>query len=323
MNSSRKVNMNGTLKKSVKNSQFKIFFLIGGIPLLLGFLGKYYWLFDLFAHFRIYYVIYFLILGSVTLALQRRKEATVAMLFAVTLSFGLIKFYVSNTESQNISSETLKIASINLLSSNENFEKVASFIDEGSFDIVFLLEINDKWQHKIETIEGYPFQFYIPRPDNFGIGVIYNIEIDSVERIDVSNIELPSILLSMKLDGKELKLLSTHPVPPISSKFFEFRNNQFDEINTFVNEVDEELVLIGDFNSTVFSPNMKTLLNNDRLVDSRIGFGLLHTWNDLMPINLITLDHAFVTNGINVFNRGVGRSIGSDHLPIILEIGIK
>jgi len=144
-----------------------------------------------------------------------------------------------------------------------------------------------------------------------------------VQNIDLSDVEIPSLLVKLILDGKELTILGTHPLPPIGPQYFQSRNNQFDSVNNLVDQIGTEMIVMGDFNSTTFSPNFKRLLENEQLYDTRSGFGVLPTWNAHWKLFSITLDHAFVTDGIEVIHRGVGEPNGSDHLPVILEVGIK
>ncbi len=307
----------------MKQHLFKILIVLGVILLLLGLFGSLNWVFDLFSHFRLYYLFYFLAVGVTALFFKKKTESTISLGFALALSLSFLLFFYPKSEIEPINGESLKITSINLLSSNENYEQVTSFIKNGDFDLVFIQELTDRWQSEFEKIEDYQFQFHIPRSDNFGFGLISKIELDSVQQIDLSDVEIPSILVNLQLQDEELSILGTHPLPPIGNRYFNSRNNQFEQINDFIEKSSNEMIVIGDLNSSVFSPNFKRLLKSGKLRDSRNGFGILPTWNAHWKLLSITLDHAFVTEGIEVISRGVGEPNGSDHLPVILEFGIK
>ena len=70
-------------------------------------------------------------------------------------------------------------------------------------------------------------------------------------------------------------------------------------------------------NSEVIHGSSKTTLK-----DSREGFGILPSWPANAFFLQTTLDHAMVSENVQVITRQVGEYIGSDHLPIYLEIGI-
>ncbi len=298
-----------------------LLFLVGLIPVGLGFLGKLHWIADLFSHFKLIYIIYFFSVGFFLLLARSIKTGLLSILIALLLTAPLIQFYSPKPPISTSSDTTLSIASINLLSSNSNYLEVLQYVTENDFDIVFLMELNHQWQIKFEDLKNYQQAYFLPRSDNFGIGVISKIELDSVQVVDLSDAYLPSLLVSISKEGEKLSMLSTHPFPPIGRRFFESRNIQFENINRIVSTIESELILIGDLNSTSFSPNFKRLTRENDLIDTRISFGILPTWNDLFGINLLTLDHALATPGVNVLRRSVGESIGSDHLPIEVKIG--
>ncbi|MCR9132544.1 MAG: endonuclease/exonuclease/phosphatase family protein [bacterium] len=298
-----------------------LLFLVGLIPVGLGFLGKFHWIADLFSHFRLIYIIYFYSIGFILLLARSIKTGLLSILIALLLTAPLIHFYSPKPPITSSNANTLSIASINLLSSNSNYSEVLEYVTKNNFDIVFLMELNHQWQLQFEDLNSYEHTYFLPRSDNFGIGVISKVELDSIQVIDLSDANLPSLLVSISKESETLSMLATHPLPPIGRRFFESRNLQFENINRFVSTIETEIILIGDLNSTTFSPNFKRLTRENDLIDTRIGFGILPTWNDLFGINLLTLDHALATPGVYVLRRSVGKSIGSDHLPIEVEIG--
>jgi len=46
------------------------------------------------------------------------------------------------------------------------------------------------------------------------------------------------------------------------------------------------------------------------------------TWPSLAAILRILIGHCLLSNGLKVETIRIGRDIGSDHLPLILDIGI-
>ncbi len=305
----------------MKNS-LKWLFILGLIPFCFGFLGRLNWFFDVFSHFRIYYIIYFLVLGLVALVMKTKWESLVSLSLAILLSLSIVKFYFPLEK--HFEKEGLKIASINLLSSNQNYEKVISFVEEGDFDVVFFQELSPVWTRKLQVLETeYPFVKMYPRSDNFGIGVMSKLAFLKIENRSFSDVQVPSILMSVLFNNSEINILNTHPLPPVGTQYFESRNQQFRNLNDFVDNFEEDIILLGDLNSTNFSPNFNLLFENGNLRDSREGFGLLSTWHAHWPFISVTLDHVLVSEGIEILNRGVGINIGSDHLPITVEIDLK
>ena len=63
-------------------------FVLGLLPFLLGFLGKYHWVLDGFSHFRVYYCFYFMLLGVGALSLKMKKEAIAGLVFFCLAELG-------------------------------------------------------------------------------------------------------------------------------------------------------------------------------------------------------------------------------------------
>jgi endonuclease/exonuclease/phosphatase (EEP) superfamily protein YafD len=82
------------------------------------------------------------------------------------------------------------------------------------------------------------------------------------------------------------------------------------------------LVLLGDLNTTSWSPHFRDLINTAGLKDSRAGFGIQPTWPAGTPPLWIPLDHCLVSPEIKVHDRRVGPNVGSDHFPVIVEFSL-
>lgn len=292
------------------------------VPLVLGFFGRFNWFLDVFSHFRVYYCIAFLVIGMLAFLFKHWKEGGASLILSLLLFLTFVDLYIPLKEVQT--SGSLKIASINLLAQNNQHRKLNSFIKEEGPGIVFFQELTYLWASELEELKKeYPYNYVLPRNGSFGIGVFSKYEFKNLEGIDFVTTSFPSIVAELEIEGSVISIINTHPPPPVGSELHRIRNIQFDRLNDFISQSDKEIVLIGDLNSTRFSPNFRRLLENGKLRDSRKGFGLLSTWHAHYPLISVTLDHALVTDGVVVLNRTVGPDIGSDHLPVIVEVALK
>ncbi|RNC86001.1 MAG: endonuclease/exonuclease/phosphatase family protein [Balneola sp.] len=297
----------------------KYLLALGLIPVLLGFLGRWNWVFDAFSHFRLYYVIYFAAIAVLLLVAKKWKSGFVALFLGAMLFYSSIK----NLGPVPLSyyEEGIKIASINLLSSNDNYKEVGTFIRRGKFDVLVFQEFTPDWMEYLKDFEeDFPFMELDPSSGVFGMGVYSKFEIDSSIIIHSKSGNTFAKLVEIHGNGKELSIMNIHPPPPVSKELFDTRNAMFSAANDFLKSYDKPYVLIGDFNSTTFSPNFKRLTSELEVRDSRKDFGLLPTWNTYWSLISITIDHALVSNGLDVMHRRVGPNIGSDHLPVIIEV---
>jgi endonuclease/exonuclease/phosphatase (EEP) superfamily protein YafD len=82
-----------------------------------------------------------------------------------------------------------------------------------------------------------------------------------------------------------------------------------------------EVVVIGDFNSTPWSGRFREFLHQTDLRNSQRGFGLQPTWHASLPSPLmIAIDHCLHSKSIATVKRATGSNIGSDHLPLFVEL---
>jgi endonuclease/exonuclease/phosphatase (EEP) superfamily protein YafD len=158
---------------------------------IFGFLGRFWWLFDLFSHFRVQYFIG-LLAAAVLLGLKRESTPFLCFsAFAAVNFFTIAPFYVGKTLEPNISSpgsglenparigvnSTVHPRLYRSLLLNVNTEtgdpvKVATLIYEAQPEIMVLEELSSRWVTALSAaVTNYPYSKVVPREDNFGIGL--------------------------------------------------------------------------------------------------------------------------------------------------------
>ncbi|WP_117881454.1 endonuclease/exonuclease/phosphatase family protein [Aureibaculum luteum] len=283
-----------------------------------------YWLIDIMSNFKLQISIFLIIVFVLNLFTKKSKIISgITILLIIWNTSFIYRLYFPSKLGEIHKLRGTTIVSINLLSSNNDSEKVIDFIKTKSPDILILLEYNQKWKSALSDItEQYTFKKWVLRNDNFGIGYYSKIASEmSVLNFDSSKV--PSILASLKIDDKPIDLIATHPFPPMGKRNFDIRNAHFKNLAKKRKELSENLIVIGDLNTSSYSKHFKDLLLNTNLKDSRNGLGILPTWPTMFTILNTTLDHALISKAISVIDRGTGPNIGSDHLPIFMEFRIK
>lgn len=190
-------------------------------------------------------------------------------------------------------------------------------------DIIALEEVNEEWMYQLNCVANeYKYKVVLPHDDNFGVCLLSKINISESEIISFCAFDLPSVFAKLKTKEDSFSLLLTHTIPPVGHSDFIQRNLHFSRLHEFVANNPVNMV-VGDLNCSSFSPNFNTLLNDNKLRDSRIGFGLQSTWPTWCPLFYTTLDHILVDEHLVVCDRKVLQNIGSDHLPLVIKFGLK
>lgn len=306
----------------------KILFLLFVGIYLIGKSFYTYYIFDMIVQYSMYALIIafiFCLLYNYSIRTQQNKS----ILFLLPI---FIIPYVIYTESgyfyfgeNNKGEETnFKIISANIYSQNNEYQSLEDYLKIEKADVVILDELTPDWQKNIDFIrKEYPYYKEEARANNFGIGIYSKIPLDTVITKNYIDKGHPSLIGKLKVNGKEVAILATHPVPPLPNQArFEKRNKQYKLMKEEIDQMKEEnIILIGDLNSTVYSPNFK-LVQSDKMKDARTGFGFQNSWSAFVPIFRTNIDQCWVSKSIKVTNFYRGEDIKSDHFPIIAELRI-
>lgn len=322
---------------------------------ITAFMGdKGFW-WDLSSHFRMQYLILQgigLLLAVVSLKLAKKPKAEVLatvvfLAFFAGLNLTQVAPYYSfkpQTAHAATQQSTVRIMHFNVLGLlNRREEDVAAAIREADPHMVDLVEYTEDWQRKLEAtgvFDNYPYRV----SGQAHMALYSKIPLTRKELFFVPR-DLPvantaNILARFNLDGKPVSLLVAHPVSPFLPKRLATQRKSFEMWVENRNRYGENLVIVGDLNTTPWSAEFKRLTSATDLRDSQLGFGIQPSWptfliplemrgkTDAKPTRLlqplaIPIDHVLVSANIEVHDRKVGPFVGSDHLPVLAEIGLK
>ena len=189
--------------------------------------------------------------------------------------------------------------------------------------MVFLQEVTARHNRELAELRGrLDYSLIIPREDNFGIAVLSRLPFEGARVIQSPPDGLPTLVVEVLVDGTAATFVTTHPVPPLGETGFDSRNEQLAGIADLVNDIEGPGVLIGDLNTTMWGRHYRQLVDDTGLVDSRYGHGVLPTWPTSLPFAMIPIDHCLVSPEFVVLGIRTGPDIGSDHRPLIVDLGL-
>ncbi len=290
---------------------------------LIGFGGQLWWVFELASHFRLQYA---LILGLCLPPLLWGRYYRWAALFA---AFALLNAMVlaprllpraeaaARTESGQT---TFRVLLANVNSANRDYPRIRRSILEYDPDFIVLLEATPWLLERLNEFDGrYPHRVAAPREDNFGIALLGQQPFLRAEILQFGAAGLPSITVEVAADGGHFILLGTHPLPPVSAGSARDRNEQLMALALFARQAQQPLLVLGDLNTSPWSPYFARLLAASGLRDSADGRGILPSWPVGLPPLWIPIDHALFSDGIRILRRVTGPALGSDHYPVIVD----
>jgi endonuclease/exonuclease/phosphatase (EEP) superfamily protein YafD len=298
-----------------------LIFLAGAIATTIGFLGRLWWVLELFSHFRWQYLVTLLTSLVLALAVGSPWLAVLSGLFAAVNLALIVPLYRPVRTPQKEPGCRLLLA--NVLQPNREYGLVDDLIKKENPDVIVLVEINSSWvDGLVEALEPYTYRKSVIRDDHYGLGIFSRCPISRTKVHSLPKIDGPVIEAQLELDGRTLTLLALHPPPPKKARMASQRNLVFRAVSELSDRLPRPLMLAGDLNTSSWSPFFKDLLRGTSLRDSRVGFGLQNTWPSNRPHLLTQIDHVLVSDEIEIHSRRVGPFTGSDHYPVLLDFSI-
>jgi endonuclease/exonuclease/phosphatase (EEP) superfamily protein YafD len=322
-----------TTEKSVQSATDRIL-IIGLLTApftVLAFLGRWHALLELCSHFRLQYLGVSLILSG--LAFWRRKTGIAGLMATLALVNAAVVFLPAAGNGTGIVASTARETAgperrfllFNLNANNGKLPAVQSFIRANDPDIVVLLELTPEISNSLALKDmGYQFVLERPQDDNFGIGIYSKYNFTESDVVMFGRNTMPSLAVTVDFDGTLTRVIGGHPLPPMGPRHTASRDRYLQAMAAWVaRDARLPVVVMMDMNTTPWSPAFTDFMDVSGLRDSRKGFGLQTTWPDWMPLLRIPIDHIFVSHHIDVRERMVGPSLGSDHRPVLMSAAVR
>ncbi len=291
------------------------------VATLLSFLGRLHWIFDLFSHFRVQYMQLCLIPFFIALWRRRNRWAvTLVILACVNYAF-VLPLYIGRPEPA--STKPIRAMLMNLNAGNGNTEQVLEAVEQFAPDLLLLEEVTPKWAYELDVLsEVYPHRVEQPQDGCFGIMLLSKYPLEHGTVIQIGPGGVPSIMADMYAPQGVVSVIGTHPVPPMGRRGAQLRNAQLETLPEVVAEQIHPVLLIGDLNVTPWSTHFTRLIRESGLKNSMKGFGHQPSWPSHMRFLRIPLDHMLYSDGITIHNRMIGRGVGSDHFPVVVDFSV-
>jgi len=286
---------------------------------------------------------------------QPRLYGKAVLVLAVLLItvFGLMAARVdaitsSTANSPTTTSSSIRVVSINLERLFLVDETLSAFLQQTKPDVLVLEETGWGWQrHRWQRrIGATPIAGHGALPEHLFAGrlgdlvVFSRFPISASETIDViGNAETHDeadreiLSLTLDVDGAALKLLALHPASPRTrprwmdrQAYLATLNSQIQKSNSTEDRAEPTLV-IGDWNLSPWSGHFLKMLTDNNLRTAFPG-GIPQTTRFFFDYRLhwllgAVVDHFAVTPDIEIQKVELGPDIGSDHLPLIVDVAIQ
>lgn len=265
------------------------------------------------------------------LAAARRWRAAVALaLPATALSAWVVPHLIP--AQPHAPTRTLRIAYANVNAWNAPDAEAVEWFASTDADVVALVECSAAWADALRAAArgGSPiWPHSCIRIDDHPIGGVALLSRHPLRAAQstVSPVgRFPLVDAVVEAPAGPLRILAAHPVPPVGFGAVEMRNAEIRWLAQRGAEAEEPAAIVADFNETPFGSALREFRERSGMTSAASVSGLVTSWPARAagvpwPAPLrIAIDHCFVSPGVGIAGFSRGPDIGSDHLPLLIDI---
>jgi endonuclease/exonuclease/phosphatase (EEP) superfamily protein YafD len=317
-----------SILSSPRQLLLKLVMLCLGLDVLfsiVGCFGVYHQYGELASHFRLQYLVIACGCLVIFAFLKAWGWAAAALVCASANAMVVLPWVSLHTFNRPpVTSRGFRLISSNVYLKNRNHKALIDFVREENPDALFIQEANDHWLAALKALDSsYPYSRAAPKSDRESLILLSRYKLEDIPFEYNHAVNFAQVLTSLSYRGKRISLVGIHPSTPVGDEGFEGRNHQFAVLADIARNLPQPTVVIGDFNSSMWSPYFSRFVQESGLVSARKGFGVLPTWPTFLPPLMIPIDQCLVSSQIEVVSCRTGKYIGSDHLPLIVDLTVR
>lgn len=221
----------------------------------------------------------------------------------------------------------VRILSWNLYRANADGAAIDRLVRDAGADVVVLQEVSARNIDALRAspaLAAYGHSFTSPQPSAFGSGIWSRQPLEAAGQIDVAG--LPMIEAVVQTVAGPLRLINVHTLSPVTPAGLELWPRQLRRLGDEARRPGPPVLLAGDFNATWGHRPFRRLLDTG-LSDAAAARG--RPWSGTWPAArgnrrlrrpALRLDHVLTGPGLVATSYATGRSAGSDHRSIVVDV---
>jgi endonuclease/exonuclease/phosphatase (EEP) superfamily protein YafD len=272
-------------------------------------------------------------LGTVMLLLLVARVWRIAAILAVplaALSLWVIPVLVPHEPAA--ASRSLRIAYANVNAWNTPSADAVRWFEQADADVVALIECSPEWLDALRDTaarKGRPWLHECARVDDEAIAgavLLSRYPLGEARALVSPHGRFPMIDAIVDSPDGPIRVLVAHPVPPVGFGAVAVRDAELAWIAQQCAASQMPTAIVADFNDTPFGRALRDFGAISGMRSASAVSGLVTTWPARVagvpwPAPLrIAIDHCFVSRNVDIAAFSAGPDIGSDHLPLVIDI---
>lgn len=251
----------------------------------------------------------------------------VFLIYHISVLFRYTKFWRKPLKvNEATASKKISALSCNIYQFNTEYQRFIDLVQEKKPDIVLTMESNQDWINALKVLESdYPYRQYYTSENTYGMHLFSKLEFKKATTHFFVADDLPSMEVTIETsDGYEFVFFAVHPPPPSPTEEATSKERDGDLLSVAkaVRNQDLPVIIMGDFNSVAWAKASKLFRKTSRLIDARIGRGILATFHAKYFFFRAPLDLCYHSPEVFISNLSILPNVGSDHYPVLCEFHI-
>jgi endonuclease/exonuclease/phosphatase (EEP) superfamily protein YafD len=290
---------------------------------LAGFLGRWWWVLDLFANLRWQLALAAAAVTALAVVTRRRRAAAFALLAAAVNAFLVLPFLFPTAPADPApESEVLELTFLNVKIRAADVTELAAHLRDRNDDVVILAATTGRWADAFAEADS-------GLTPVMGADFVSGLELTVLVRDPGAAVEVRQltaekrsayVAVDVELEGQLVRILGTHPVSPLTPSRAARRDAHLEWLAGEIAGMTEPVVLFGDLNLTPWSAHFEPFLATAGLRDARREHGLQPSWPASMGPLGIPIDHALHSPELRIVDWQLGPSFGSDHRSVHVRV---
>jgi endonuclease/exonuclease/phosphatase (EEP) superfamily protein YafD len=297
--------------------------VVGGAT-LLGLLDRWSWVFELADVFRLQYLVVLAAAAVAALTLRRpRLAALAAALAAVNFAvLGIPLAESGNAAPGSTAPTALRIVVANVEVGNRDVAAVRRLVAQTRPDLFGVTELTPFLARQLgHRLPGYRTSVVEPHGDAYGIALYSRVPLLSARLVHFPSDGPPSVVARVRAAGKPVTVVVTHVHTPFAGSI---HVRHLDALAAAArSDLGRRVAVCGDFNTPPWSGPLRHFASDADLHDvygNRAWAG--YSWPTWGSFLRVPLDNCFVSGGLAVTAHRDGPDVGSDHRPLVVDVGV-
>ena len=294
-----------------------------GLATVIGLLDRFWWGFETADVFRLQYLVVLVGAALVALLLRRPRLAVIAAALAA-VNFAVLGIPVSGSVAAAPSrpAHSLRLVVANVEVGNRDFAAVRRLVEKTRPDLFGVTELTPVMARQLsDLLPGYRASVVEARKDAYGIGVYSRVPLLSAKVAHFPSDGPPTVVARVRVSGETVTVVVTHVHTTFAGSI---HVRQLEALAAAArSELGKRVVICGDFNTPPWTGPLRRFATDAHLRDlygSRAWAG--YSWPTWGSFLRVPLDNCFVGNGVAVTDHHDGPNVGSDHRPLVIDVGV-